>query len=913
MAEAGSGNFGVSLRRLRLSVGLTQEALAERAGISAKAVGELERDPTRSPRLDTVTLLADALGLDVEGRTQLLAVARPGDVVPASPFASGGGLADFPRPLTPLFGREGVADAVAELVRRGERSEGSRLVVLTGPGGVGKTRLAIAVADQVTGAFSDGAVFVDLAPLSDPALVVATIAGRFAVDEREKVPLRDSLTAALRRKHLLLVLDNFEHLLPARDEVLALLEACPRLTVLATSRVALRVRGEREYRIAPLELPDTDSSLEALECSPAVALFLDRARAAGAELELTATSAPVVAEICRRLDGLPLAVELAAAWTRLLPPPALLARLDRRLPLLIDGPHDLPARQRTMRDTVAWSYGLLAAEERRLFRRLCVFVGGCTPEAAESICAEAVEEPGVLAGLAALVDRSLVRSLEAAEPGIGAPRVTIFETLREYGLGELESCGELEPMRRRHAAYYLALAEEAKVGLRGTEGVAWGRRLDGEHDNLRAALRWALASGERDCALRLAGAMTRFWADRGYLSEGRSWLREALDLPGENGFGDLAALVSPLIGAAHLAIDQSDFDEATARCGEAVRLAREFGMGSELLDALNTQGRLARERGEYSESIRHHEEALALARSLGDRLGEAVALGKLGYATTFGGDAARGADLAEQSLEILRALGDARALALALLGLADIISHTGRFARSEALAEEALALFRALGDTARVSDALWVLGAVALMQEQYERAVPLLEQNLALGRERGDERGTNQPLGALALIALRQGRYERARTMLEESLTILGSYDDRWARAMTLTLLGHVELAAGDPSRAEARFADAAPLFQALGNPLYVPWCFEGLAGVTAERGDWALAVRLCGARDALHAGLGLGVPPVDRNAHARTLDGCRRTLGGDAFAAAYEAGRALTLDDALAEAGIAVPGDTRS
>lgn len=610
MTGSEPASIGLLLRRMRTKAALSQEALAERAGISARAVGDLERGFHHAPRLETVRLLADALRLDAHDRAALLAAARPEvTTAPTAHAPSPLPTAALPLPLTRLIGREQDVAALGRLLAQDEH----RLVTLTGPGGTGKTRLALAIAAASGDRYRDGVWFVDLSPLSDADLVLPAIAAAFGVREAGG-GLAARLVEVFGEKRLLIVLDNFEHVVEAAVVVADLLVRAPGLQVLATSRAPLHAYGEWEYPLLPLPVPDPARlpPPEVLSEYGSVRLFIERAQAVQPEFSLTSANAPVVAAICHRLDGLPLAIELAAARLKMLPPPALLTRLEKRLPLLTGGASTLPARQRTMRSTIAWSYDLLSPEEQTLFRRLAIFAGGFTLSAAEAM-EDPDEEHVAFDGVAALVEHSLLRQT----PGIGdEPRYLMLETVREFGLERLSAEGGEDETRQRHARHYLRLSDEILHSAYGAlHSHARLQRMASELDNVRLALAWCDEHREIDALLGMSSVFWALWHARGLYREGRALVERAL---AQSSPRASVARILALDGVGIMAVFQGDYAQAATFIHEERVLAQELGDPNLIGLALTNEGLLISRHGEYGRAETLFTEAERLARAGAD-------------------------------------------------------------------------------------------------------------------------------------------------------------------------------------------------------------------------------------------------------------------------------------------------------
>jgi predicted ATPase/class 3 adenylate cyclase/tetratricopeptide (TPR) repeat protein len=771
---------------------------------------------------------------------------------------------NLPAQPTPLLGRDHEVATIGAQLRRAD----VRLVTLTGPGGIGKTRLAFQAATQLLdttalppplpsqweqglggeGHFPDGVWFVNLALVRDPGQVVPAIAQIVGVKELGDQSLIESLMYYLRDKQLLLVLDNFEHVLPAAPLVAELLAAAARLKVLVTSRVSLHLRGEKDFAVAPLAFPDPTRPLpvEILSRYPAIELLVQRMQDVQTDFALTEDNAAVIAELTARLDGLPLALELAAARIKLFPPEALLARMGKRLQVLISGSRDLPARQQTLRATIGWSYDLLAPAEQILFQRLGVFLGGWTIDAADAVCDTAGDlGAAVLDGLASLVDSSLVQRTAGAD---GEPRFTMLETIREYALERLEESGAAA-IRERHAQIFLGLAEAAEMQLRGPQQLAWLNRMEADHDNLRAALAWSQAPlGDVELGVRLASALWEFWLIRGYFGEWRRWLVDVL-VP--NHTASTAVRARALTRAAILAAYKGDLLQAWEMSRQGLRLALRIedqetaALATALLGGYTSeQVRLPSGVGYWSfmeRDLANGEESLRLARSASDGWLVSFALNQVSLPEARFGDRRQAQAWCEESLLLARATGDGWLIASALYNAGELALREGDYVRARTYHEEGLAIRYKHGDQLGSAWALSGFVNVVACQGDLEAASAFQEARLTIERQLGNKAGIAQTAAALALLVLARGNYTLTEALLRESLVVAREAEGK-SLGIALYCLGELSLAQADYATARTYYGESLAHWRTIGEKSACANVLAGLAQVAQAQGDYVTA-----------------------------------------------------------------------
>lgn len=809
-------------------------------------------------------------------------------------------ITNLPIPLTSFVGRKPELNQIKALV------SGSRLLTLTGTGGTGKTRLSIQVAIELMDTFRHGVWWVELAHLTAPALVPQTVAKALGVSEVARQTMPETLANFLRDKTMLLILDNCEHLIAACAELAESLlrrEACPNLKILATSREPLNVLGESVWHVSSLSVPtDMPTREQLLMTYEGVRLFIERAMAVKPAFALTEQNIYAVTQICRRLDGIPLAIELAAARVAVLSVEEIAARLDDRFNLLTHGSRTALPRQQTLRALVDWSYDLLAPDERILFQRLAVFSGGRTLSAIEQVCAFGViEKNQALDLLARLVAKSLLVAVEQS----GETRYGFLDTIKHYAREKLEQSDERQATRDQHLAYFLKYAEQAAPELIGPHQIEWLERLEREHANLRVALRHALESGAHEPALRLCANLVDFWGTRGYLNEGREWLRQALAashaaFESTDAREFRASYAWALVRAGDLATRQGDLASASAYAEPGLALFRDLADKPGIAFALIILGNLARMQSDWVLARVRFDEGLTLARELGNPRYIALTLRNLGMIAEFQGDYARARSLLEDSLLFAQETGDQYAIALVSSNLGNIAQQQGDYVQARQLYEQVLTIHRKVGAKWSVAATLSNMGNVAHSEGDYVAARAFHEDALKMMRQVSDKRGTAVILTNLGNANLVQGDFTTARKLHEETLQLRHALGDKRGIAITYGNLGDVAVGQNNYTEAQKFYTEALRRLQEVGDKRTIANCLIGMGEVAIAQEKFARAVKLTGGIQALLAVLDAQIDTREQAIHARTKREAHAHLDETTFDAAWTEGIALTLDQTI-------------
>ncbi len=951
--------FGELLRHLRRRARLTQRELGLAVGYSEAHIGRLESNERR-PEIATVSMrFVEALDLEHEpqlaARLIALASAAHGQPIAQPEDAIGFvGLKrnNLPALLSSFIGREREIDKVGELLGA------HRLVTLTGPGGVGKTRLAIQTASAALGNYADGVCWVELAALADPALVPHSVVTALGMSEGTGRPILDVLTGYLRERRLLLALDNCEHLIEACARLVdSLLRACPSLKILATSRERLSIDGEVVYRVPSLSFPEPQNGVavevDHLMGFEAVRLFVERAGAATSDFRVTAQNTKALAQICQRLDGIPLAIELAAARTSAMTVEQIAARLDDRFQLLTGGSRTALPRHQTLRALIDWSYALLSEAEQVVLRRLSVFAGGWTLEAAEAVVSS--DAGDVLDGLTHLVNKSLIIVERIEHKVVTGVRYRLPETIRQYARDRLTECFEDEAIRDRHLSCFLKLAERAAPELRATDQVIWLDRLEAELDNIRAALAWALEGedeGHVEAGLRLATALIWLWHIRDYKREGAEWLERLLAAEAHMAgtqprthkriliraralnaaawhwrmlwdYAKKKALARESLALLHTLDDpdkstlafaksmyylfedvaMNDTHRVRLRAEECVALYREAGDRFGMAECLGVLGWIALRAGNFEQAKLIHEQELALRAEFGDKDGIANVYRNYGNFVFRQGDFIQAAALFEKSLALFSEVRNKWGVGVALFELGRMALVRGDYGQAHRQANQSLVLGQDLGDRENIASSHFWLGAIAQSQGDYAQATLHLEEQLALFRELHHPGSSVIALCNLGRVALAQGDHEQAALRFEEALATSLESGDNFAIAAARFGQGCMAQAKGDFAAAQTSHKAALALRSGEHDMVCIAESFDALAVVAVAHGQAQQAAQLFGASETLYALIRFMQPLFERDMHAHALAEARAQLGEEAFAAAWAEGKAMTPEGAIAYA----------